>query len=170
MKRFIAYTGTHGTGKSTSAAQAYQHHSVCYPTAPARLLCDLEADCPFPINQHTTARAQKWLFANQMLRELEAMKRFDVVITDRTIVDIIAYTYVAGFHDLAMGMVWLAEQHVAHYEEINFKQARHNNFWHGNGIREAYDAGFRIEVEDSLRGMYSRMTDSGFITGTIYYV
>ena len=93
----IAFSGTHGTGKSTTAALEYHNQKIIHHGKSVILLCDLEALCPFPINRETTEQAQSWLFANQIQSEIQASSRFDVVVTDRTIIDIIAYTYVAGF-------------------------------------------------------------------------
>ena len=170
MKRVISYTGSHGTGKSTAASQTYHELKMSRPTASIRLFCDLEADCPFPINTHTTEEAQLWMFSNQIQAELFALSKFDILVTDRTVVDVIAYTYCAGFQDLAAAMLGLAEQHVGHYNEINFKQIKDNPFCFPDGIRETETVDFRIEVENILTEMYKQLESEGFITGSIYYV
>lgn len=170
MKRVISYTGSHGTGKSTAASQTYHGLKMLQPTASVRLFCDLEADCPFPINTNTTEEAQLWIFSNKIQAELFALSKFDILVTDRTIVDAIAYTYCAGFQDLACAMLGLAEQHVGHYTEINFKQIEQNPFCFPDGIRDAEAADFRLEVEKILKEMYIQLKSAGFITGSIYYV
>lgn len=170
MRRVISYTGSHGTGKSTAASQVYHELKIFQPTASVRLFCDLEADCPFPININTTEEAQLWIFSNQIQAELFALSKFDILVTDRTIVDTIAYTYCAGFQGLASGMLGLAEQHVGHYNEINFKQIKDNPFCFPDGIRDTEDVAFRMEVENVLLEMYRQLESEGFITGSIYYV
>lgn len=169
-KQIVAYTGSHGTGKSTAAAQTYHELKLSHPTSSIRLLCDLEADCPFPINHETTEDAQLWMFTNQIQAELVALERFDVLVTDRTVVDIIAYTYCAGFQELACAMIGIAEQHVGHYTEINFKKVNDNPYCFPDGIRDTSNAAFRSEVENLLIETYRQLELSGFITGAIHYV
>ena len=143
----------------------YVDCKVNHPDKSVRLLCDLEADCMFPINSATTKESQMWLLTNQIQEELEALYRFDVLITDRTVVDIIAYTYAAGFHDLAFSMLSLAEVHVSIYDEIYFKQIDFNSFCFQDGIRDADNSDFRLEVEKTLKDMYTQLTDAEFIKG-----
>jgi hypothetical protein len=169
QRRLIAYTGSHGVGKSTAAAAEYRNQKILYPPASVRLLCDLEADCPFPINQNATEQTQKWIFSNQVRRELDALSRFDVVVTDRTIVDIVAYTFVSGFQDLAMSMLSFAEQHISCYDEITFKQVKFNRFCHDDGIRDAEDTSFRGQVEMILMDLYSQLSRDGRLAGKIHY-
>ena len=169
-KSVISYTGSHGTGKSTAAGKTYNELKIRHPTQSIRLLCDLEADCPFPINTHTTEEAQLWMFTNQIQAELVALSRFDTLVTDRTIVDIIAYTYCAGFQGLACAMIGLAEQHVGHYSEINVKRIEDNPYFHPDGIRDADNIAFRVEVESILIETYRQLESAGYLTGSVFYV
>lgn len=165
----ISFSGTHGTGKSTAAADEYRNQKILHPEKTVRLLCDMEALCPFPINRETTAQAQSWMFANQIQQEIKAAARFDILVTDRTIVDVIAYTYVAGFEGLACGMLDYAEQYVQAYDEIKLKQMKFNSFVHQDGIRDTAP-GFREEVESILKNLYSQLQDTGAIQGGLYLV
>jgi hypothetical protein len=169
MKRVISYTGSHGTGKSTDASRTYYELKKSNPTASVRLFCDLEADCPFPINVNTTEEAQLWMFSNQIQVELFALSRFDILVTDRTIIDVIAYTYCAGFQGLTEAMLAVAEQYVGHYSEITFKQIKDNPYCFPDGIRDD-DVGFRVNVENTLIEIYKMLDLEGFIKGPIYYV
>ena len=163
----ISFSGTHGTGKSTAAAYEYRDYKIIHPDKSVCLLCDLEASCPFPINRETSEHAQSWLFANQIQQEIHAAKRFDAVITDRTIVDIVAYTYVAGFEALACAMLGYAEQHVRAYNTIVVKQIEFNSFCQADGIRDT-DQGFRAEVQVLLKDLYKQLKESGAIHGNLY--
>jgi hypothetical protein len=109
-----------------------------------------------------------WLFANQLRAELFAMSRFDIVVLDRTIVDVIAYTYVAGFHAVAQGMLNLAAEHVCMYNAITLKHARYNSFSYADGIRETASASFRQRVEDVLVDLYSNLKVDGRLTEAFY--
>jgi len=164
----ISFSGTHGTGKSTAAALEYRNQKMLHPDQSVYLLCDLESLCPFPINRETTEQAQSWMFASQIQHETQAASRFDVVITDRTIVDVIAYTYVSGFEALACAMLGYAEHHVRVYDDITVKQMQFNAHCHQDGIRET-DPGFRAEVEVILKDLYQQLKDTGAIHGNLYF-
>lgn len=169
-KKVISFTGSHGVGKSTTAGKMYTDYKINHPDKSVCLLCDMEADCRFPINSKTTTESQMWIFTNQIQKELEALYRFDVLITDRTVVDIIAYTYTAGLQDLAFAMLSLAEVHVSIYDEIYFKQINFNSFCFQDGIRDTTNSEFRSEVEKTLKEMYTQLIESDFIKGKLYYV
>lgn len=164
----ISFSGTHGTGKSTAAAYEYRNQKILHPDKSVYLLCDLEALCPFKINMETTEQAQSWIFARQIQQEIEAAARFDVVITDRTIVDVIAYTYVAGFEALACSMLGYAERHVEAYDSITVKQMEYNGYCHYDGIRDT-DYGFRAAVESMLKDLYKQLNDAGAIHGRLCF-
>ncbi len=169
-KTMIAFTGAHGTGKSTAAHKHYLGMKYCSPVFSIQALSNLEADCPYPINKETSEEAQTWLFANQIKHELSARARFDIVITDRTVIDVVAYTYVAGFHSLAQGMLAYAEQHMSYYNKIIFRKISNNEHCYPDGIRDASDRKFRQDVEDVILDFYHRLEESGLLPGTIQYV
>lgn len=165
----IAYSGSHGTGKSDSAYRLVRELKRNYPTKAVIVLADLEAFCPYPINQGTSEEAQAWLFANQIRREMEALNSFDVVVTDRTLVDIVAYTFAAGFQSLATGQLAYAEQHVSFYSEINFKKICFNPYCHNDGIRDADDMEFRQRVEDIMLSFHEQLLDPSVFPGVVHY-
>ncbi len=169
-KKVIAFTGSHGVGKTAAADLVFADYQRGHPGKSVRLLCDLGADCRFPISTETTAEAQMWLFTNHIQKELEALGLFDVLIIDRTVVDIIAYTYAAGFQGLALAMLGLAELHVSIYNAILFKQIQDNPFCFQGGIRDTEHGAFRMDVERTLKDMYAKLIEDGFIAGKIYYV
>ncbi len=85
------------------------------------------------------------------------MASFDIVVTDRTIVDVIAYTQVAGFHDLANNMIFFAESYISIYKQIFFRKISKNEFCHADGIRETKDRRFRREVEETMEALYAML-------------
>ena len=123
----IAYTGTHGTGKTDAALRAAADLKRATPCKSVKALCDIEGACPYFINRATTPQAQMWLFCQRIRLELEILARFDLLVTDRTVVDVAAYTYAAGFEDLATDMLTMAGQHLAVYKEVRFKSILSNN-------------------------------------------
>ena len=170
MSRIISFSGAQGTGKTTSAYNHAREMKINNPDKSVATLCDLEAFCPYPINQAATEETQEWIFANQIRQELTAMHRFDLVVTDRTILDAIAYTMVIGFTSLADSMLSYAQHHVPqHYHQIYFKQIKNNQHCHPDGIRDV-DQGFRQAVEDVLKEIYSQLSDPAVYPGRLYHV
>jgi len=98
----IAFTGSHGTGKSTITEAVKKHidamnlYRVVTYTIPT-----VARKCPFPINgsnQKTTVCAQNWIIQNRCLREdeilnplLDPFKENIVLISARTVLDDFAY-------------------------------------------------------------------------------
>ena len=150
--RIIAFSGTHGTGKTTAAyAMAkklqVQGHTVGLVQEQARY-------CPYPVNREMTEKSQMWIFTAHLQAELNALKRYPVVVCDRTIIDPIAYCDVAGFHALAGAMFNLALHHYKNYHTIVLKSAANNDHWYPDGFREAKDSAFRRDVDAALLARY----------------
>jgi len=80
-----------------------------------------------------------------------------VVISDRTAVDAIAYTFVAGFIELGKAMLELVKNHIKNYNEIYFKTLKHNNYLIENGVRDGKDKRFQEEVEVVLLDLYEKL-------------
>ena len=168
--KIIAYSGTHGTGKTTSALQRAAELKIYYPNKSIHVLCDLEAFCPYPINRHTLEKTQAWLFANHLQQLLTAVHRFDVVVLDRTLADVMAYTYVAGFTGQAESMMQFLLYHINYYSEIHIKTIASNAFCYDDGIRAVEDTEFRQQVETALLDIYSRIKEAAVFSGAIYTV
>jgi len=165
----IAYSGSHGTGKTTSAFNQAMHFKYNHPDKSVSTMTDQEALCPFPINQAGTTESQLWIFSNHIRQELILSRRFDVLVTDRTIVDVIAYTYALGFDALACGMMAIAESYMSMYAEIRVNLIQYHQHCFNDGIRDAEDLQFRQDVEDILLDLYKNLQQDGSIPGKIFY-
>ena len=85
----VAFIGTHGVGKTT----------LCYDLAAAlkkrdltvELVREVARECPLPINQETTLKAQAWILHTQIAWELQAEAKADVVFCDRAVLDNFCY-------------------------------------------------------------------------------
>jgi hypothetical protein len=86
----IAFSGTHSTGKTTMANEVY---SSLPEEARARveLVTNLSRGCPHPLNREATEDTQAWIW-NEYARLLESDVDGRVILCDRTIVDVMAYT------------------------------------------------------------------------------
>lgn len=86
----IAFTGTHGTGKTTlthdvAGALKKKGYDIGIVTEVAR-------NCPFPVNENTTENSQLWISLNMINKELEAQQKYEYVICNRSILCAYAYT------------------------------------------------------------------------------
>lgn len=149
----IAYSGSHGTGKSTSVyLEAYnqkdvnQSKTVCAMNEVAR-------DCPFPINLESTYISQLWIFNNQIVREIEMSHRYDIIICDRTTVDCLAYTKAYGLNELYEHTYGLCKGWVKTYDRILFKTIENNPYFHEDGIRDDC-AEFRKNIQEIMLSLY----------------
>ncbi len=127
--KIIAMSGPHGTGKSTAvfalAAERKRENG-----GEVGIVQEVARRCPYPIlaaGETPTRTAQIWIFTQQIQAELEACRHYDTVVTDRTIVDCIAYSSVAGFHDLAAGQLAFARHHVGIYSQVLGFSGRRNS-------------------------------------------
>jgi nicotinamide riboside kinase len=85
----VAFIGTHGVGKTT----------LCYDLAAAlkkrdltvEIVREVARECPLPINQETTLKAQSWILHTQIAWELQAEAKADVVFCDRAVLDNYCY-------------------------------------------------------------------------------
>jgi hypothetical protein len=93
----IAFIGSHGVGKTT----------LCFDVAGRLQRLDLGVElvkevaraCPLPINRNTTVEAQAWILHSQIAEEIVAADRYDVVVSDRAVLDNYAYmVHQAGPH------------------------------------------------------------------------
>jgi nicotinamide riboside kinase len=93
----IAFIGSHGVGKTT----------LCFDVAARLKRLDLAVElvkevaraCPLPINRDTTVEAQAWILHSQIAEEIVAGSRYDVVVSDRSVLDNYAYlVHRAGLH------------------------------------------------------------------------
>ena len=158
--KVIAFSGTHGTGKTTSALQETMNQKIDHVDKSVHCLVDLEAFCPFPINRKTLKETQAWLFANHLQQLLSAMQKYDIVILDRTLVDVVAYTKVAGFISQAGSMMEFLKYHIKLYSEIRIKKAEDNQFCFNDGIRDADDSLFRDQVEITFLDLYQELLEA----------
>jgi len=86
----IGFTGTHGTGKTTAAfILASQLKKKGYDV---QVLSNTARSAPLhlPINEEATKESQLWIFSKMLKQELESKSQ--IVICDRTLLDVLAYT------------------------------------------------------------------------------
>jgi len=166
----IAYSGTHGTGKTTSVYKKVSNLQMTTPSG-VGILLEVARRCPFKIlsknnNDKPSKEAQLWIFSEQITTELWMSKVYDIVVSDGTIMDTIAYTIVFGYKSLADAMLRIADEHIHIYKEIYFKSLEKNDYLEDDGLRHS-DKDLRMQVEDQMLELYHFMSDN--FEGKIYY-
>lgn len=157
----IAFSGTHGTGKTTSVYEHAYKLKLKYPNKKIIVLTEVAAECPLPINTDAKYESQLWIFNTQIKREIELSSKYDIVICDRTIVDNLAYSKLNGFHDLYESTLKLAVNYIESYSHIKVKLLKNNDHLHEDGIRDAKNIKFREDVEKIMVDTYNVLKSLG---------
>lgn len=155
--RIFAISGTHGTGKTTSVFELAKTLKMEHHDKTVGIVQELAGTAPFPINKDATEDTQLWIFSAQIAYELHAASVYDMAVSDRTIVDCMAYTRVLGFNTLAEAMMRMAQHHIKAYKKIYVKTASNNSFVFADLTRETEDFQFRQDVEDCLLELYQEL-------------
>lgn len=154
--KLLGISGTHGTGKTLSALVKAQAVKSTFPNKRVGIITEQASECPLPINKDATADSQLWIFTSQIRRELEMMQHYDLIVCDRTPIDIVAYTWTVGHHAMALGMMNIARLHMHHYQHILFRTADKNPFHFKDGLRDL-DKKFRLDIEMEMRSLYRKL-------------
>jgi hypothetical protein len=149
----IAFTGSHGCGKTTAVYNTAYEYKLKNNSRTINLLTEVARYSPFPLNKNTTLESEQWIYYKQLVRELEEESICDILICDRTIVDVLAYSKVAGFDKLVEVLIPISEYHLKTYDEIYFLSIENNNYHFADGIRDL-DLDFRKKIEDVLLDFY----------------
>ena len=154
MALIYAYTGTHGTGKTTAVYTRAALLKRRHPGSEVGIVCETARLCPYPVvglgNPRPLADAQRWIFAAQIKAEMDARARYDIVVCDRTICDCIAYTLAGGLDHLARAMMGQAQHHVGDYHRVTLLRM---------GQAPAADDGFRAQDEDFRRQVENHLIE-----------
>ena len=159
--KIIAFTGAHGTGKTTAvyglAERCKRRGDSCGNVG---IVLETARRCPMPIFSTACGKpspeTQMWIFGKQLQEEAEACFHYDLVICDRTLVDCIAYTRFLGYYMLAESMEQLAISIMGRYRQIVFRHIYGNDFLVDDGLR-ALDREDRERIEKIMLRIYKRM-------------
>ena len=160
MGRLIAFSGTHGTGKTT-AVFAEAHRQKLAGVNEVGLITETARDCPYQIlarDHRPELAAQMWIFSAQIVAELSALARYPVTVSDRTAVDAAAYSAACGYFALARSQmdVLCAHAPIA-YKTIYFMAIADHDHLVDDGVRALGDPGLRSRVETNLLEMYAEL-------------
>ncbi len=148
----IAHSWTHGTGKTYAMLGTVTDQMIKNPGKRVDMLTGFARSCPLPINLDSTGMSQLWIFAS-MIKSMLGSKA-DILVCDRTIYDVIAYT-VVGAKDYALAD-WMLES-VKHglikYDKIYFHLGEKHNYCKDDGLR-CLDVDFRERIDKWLVRFY----------------
>lgn len=155
--KIIAYSGVHGTGKTTAVYDTAA--ALKKQGANVGIVLETSRRCPLPVFSvacdKPSVQAQQWIFSRQIHDEIEASIIYEVVVTDRTVIDCIAYSRHFGYTEMADAMERMAN-HIR-YDEIHFKSLFTNEFLVDDGFRNTKDSCARYEIERIMFETYMRM-------------
>lgn len=158
--KVVAFTGAHGTGKTTAVYQMAHRLKMENPGKEVGVVMETARRCPLGFlsdgRQIIDEASQRWIFAAQILAELEAAQRYDLVVSDRTVCDCIAYTILGGHHMAAMGMMGLARAHMRVYREVRLLRIADHDRLVSDGVRNT-DRLMRERMEDHLMDIYREL-------------
>ncbi|MDX9788860.1 MAG: AAA family ATPase [Desulfobacterales bacterium] len=153
MGKLYAFSGAHGTGKTTSV-YAFAAELKRDGEGDVAVLMETARRCPLPVfgvGSMSSRDAQRWIFCEQMRREMNAVIQNDITVSDRTVVDAIAYSLLLGFEDLAADQMTLAKHHIGIYDVVFFNMIcgppANDNF-------RSTDAAMQRECERIMRNIY----------------
>jgi len=149
----IAFSGTHGTGKSTSAYQLTA--ALKLKGVSAAVIDELARECPLKINKDANLSTQYWILASQIKRELEITNRYDYIITDRAVIDTVSYGVTLGLIDYNFGS-FLKSHVLDMYSKIFVLDPTGFNYQVSDGIRDMC-TDFRMDVHENLLLLYKIM-------------
>lgn len=85
----IAIIGTHFVGKTTVCRNLF--NQLKRDGYDVGMLAEIVRDCPYPVNEMATIKAQDWVLNEQKRRERELEQKHNIVLSDRGVIDNFAY-------------------------------------------------------------------------------
>jgi len=122
MAKKICIIGTHGIGKSTLSYMLAAHYKKLGKSV--KIVQEVARSCPYPLNDGMTKESCLWIYHEQMRKELEAVRTFDTVICDRSVIDSFMYAKAQNcFNDQDSFMFFsyeAANEWMSTYDQILF--------------------------------------------------
>lgn len=146
----IAFSGSHGTGKTTSVFMECYELKKLYKNVD--ILTETARESPLPINRDATSDSQLWIFCRQIEREISLGALNDAIVCDRTIVDICAYCFFTD-RNLFKNLFYLSKSYINTYDWVYFKTVENNNYLIEDGIRDT-DRKFQNDIETKMVELY----------------
>ncbi|MBI5843704.1 MAG: AAA family ATPase [Deltaproteobacteria bacterium] len=157
LGKIIAFSGSHGTGKTTAAHALAVKLKLENPGAKIGFLSEVARECPYPINRKGGAEGQLWIFGQQLSRELSLCAQNDIVVADRCLLDCVAYASVLRLGHVVGKLAWTYEIYVHEvkpYKEIRILPPK-KTFLAADGVRDTSIV-FQRNVHKALVDLHKR--------------
>lgn len=158
----IAVVGVHGSGKSTKVFQLAEKYKKIFRNKTIHIIQENVINCPFEFNEKTTYESQMWIIADQIKAELEAQKKYDFIICDRSVFDPIAYSYVCGLPDVSNILYEFLKHYGNTYDKIYLMNGSKNNYIFEDGLRTTNEE-FRKKVDLKFFDIFSKLQKENYI-------
>lgn len=155
----IGVCGTQGTGKTTYALQLAQDMKKKHPDKTVYCCQENIISCPFPINRDSSQLSTMWIFSDLLKTELDAMSKFGITVTDRTVIDPVVYAKAHGFPELAEAMYQVVKEYVSTYDIIYFLD-KSRCYAYDDGTRDTNDT-YRSNIHDGFLEIFWRLMADG---------
>lgn len=160
-KKIIAFSGTHGCGKSSLAYILASKLKLAGKNV--IVLDELARRCPFRINKDADERTQVWIICKQITEELELIDKVDYLIVDRGLLDSFCYNRVVSksVEQLTTcdSLFSYIMQHIQQYYRMIYVPDKDSfNFQMNDGIRDL-DKQFRDDVFFEMDKLYYKFRD-----------
>ena len=149
----IAFSGSHGTGKTTSIFKKCYELKKQYKNVDISI--ETAREWPLPINREASVESQLWILTKQIETEIRLNAVNDAIVCDRTVADICAYSYFVdkNLYDLAFKT---CQFYINTYDWVYFKLIKVNNYLIDDGIRDT-DKKFQHDIEDKILEIYNKL-------------
>lgn len=154
----VAFVGAQGSGKTTTIYQLGA--DLKKEKLDVFILTEVARSCPFKINKGTTRKAQLWILGKLITREQSS--KGEVLIGDRTLLDVLAYSYRVDpeFFESAKPFV---KKYMETYD-IVFYLPPNDKYLVKDGFRSV-DKEFRDEIDKILKDLIVEL-DIKVVNGT----
>jgi len=147
----IAISGCHGSGKSSvvlllAAAFKLNGYNIA-------VLDEVARRCPLRINKESDVDTEKWIICTHIAQEIELTRKFEYVISDRSIIDPYSYAKVS-YPDYAatlnQGLLSFIKKHIEdNYLTTIILDKDSFSYQKDDGVRDL-DPVFRANVYDTI--------------------
>lgn len=153
----ISFIGTHGTGKTTLAcelsAELKKRNRNALP------LLEVARDCPLPISEQTSIKAQVWIMTAQIAREIELSKQFQDIVCDRSVLDNYIYLFYKFGHQ--QPYFNLMKEWLKTYDFL-FKVNIREGYLKDDGFRST-DQQFQKDIDECFNKILFELNQKHFI-------
>lgn len=149
----IAYSGSHGTGKTTEVFQACSNMKMKGKNV--GIVSEIARESPLPINRGAPIESQLWIVTKQIEAEIRIGTVYPTIVCDRTVVDCCAYCFFID-RKLFDATYPLCKFFINTYDLIYFKLIKNNDYLISDGVRDM-DKQYQQDVEDKMLEIYKSL-------------